>query len=363
MNIKKITPWIKVLCALLLISAGLHAGFSLSPSFADGFNLHVSHYPRFILSKITGILPFSLAEILLFSILPVAVAVAIRLIRSNKSTKESILFLLKLLFSFLGIIYILFVLTFAAGYKAETVDLRLGIEKEKLEAEEIYTALSYAVDKTNSAVDSVSYTESGASEMPFEINELSAILSASYEKFFREYDLGKSFDSKVKPLIISPIMTYTHISGVYSFFTGEANLNTNFPDYVCVFSAAHEMAHQRGFAREDEANFMAFLICTESDNEYVQYAGWLSVYNYLAPALRQANYDLFYDAASKLSEKATDELIAYNRFFDKYRNSAASKVSDKVNDTYLKVQGTEGLRSYGLVTDLAVAYINNLSDN
>ncbi len=191
--------------------------------------------------------------------------------------------------------------------------------------------------------------------------ELSRILSDSYEKVYAEYGLGKSFSSRVKPLIISPVMTYTHISGVYSFFTGEANLNTNFPDYVCAFSAAHEMAHQRGFAREDEANFMAFLICTESDNEYVEYAGWLSIYNYLASALRQADYDLFYDAASKLSENATGELIAYNRFFDKYRDSTASDVSDTLNNAYLESQGTEGTKSYGMVVDLAVSYY--LTDN
>ena len=50
------------------------------------------------------------------------------------------------------------------------------------------------------------------------------------------------------------------------------------------------------------------------------------------------------------------EMIAYSEFFDKYRDSTASKVSGTVNDTYLKIQGTEGTKSYGMVTDLAVAY-------
>ena len=55
-----------------------------------------------------------------------------------------------------------------------------------------------------------------------------------------------------------------------------------------------------------------------------------------------------YDLASKMR--------AYSAFFDKYRENVVADVSEVVNDTYLKVQGTEGTRSYGMVTDLAVAY-------
>ena len=54
--------------------------------------------------------------------------------------------------------------------------------------------------------------------------------------------------------------------------------------------------------------------------------------------------------------KANQELIAYIEFFNKYRDSAMSDVSDIFNDTYLKLQGTEGIKSYGMVVDLAVAY-------
>ena len=51
------------------------------------------------------------------------------------------------------------------------------------------------------------------------------------------------------------------------------------------------------------------------------------------------------------------EMSAYSRFFDPYRDSAAAKVVSKTNDAYLKSQAVKaGERSYGLVTDLAVAY-------
>ena len=49
-------------------------------------------------------------------------------------------------------------------------------------------------------------------------------------------------------------------------------------------------------------------------------------------------------------------MSAYSKFFDKYRENIAEKVSDKVNDTFLTINGTEGVKSYGMVVDLAVAY-------
>jgi hypothetical protein len=54
-------------------------------------------------------------------------------------------------------------------------------------------------------------------------------------------------------------------------------------------------------------------------------------------------------------------MAAYSAFYEKYRTSKVAEVSHAINDTYLKIQGTVGTKSYGMVTDLAVAYykINN----
>ena len=53
------------------------------------------------------------------------------------------------------------------------------------------------------------------------------------------------------------------------------------------------------------------------------------------------------------------EMAAYSVFFTKYANSTASTVTGAVNDTFLKLQGTEGTKSYGMVVDLAVAYFKD----
>ena len=152
-------------------------------------------------------------------------------------------------------------------------------------------------------------------------------------------------------------MTYTHISGVYSLFTGEANINVNFPDYIVAYTSAHEMAHLCGIAREDEANFAAFLVCDLSTDHYLRYSGYLNVYEYLADALYSASPEKYREAASELCDTARSELRAYYEFFEKYRENVAANVTDAVNSAYLTTFTGNDTRSYGMVVDLCALYL------
>ena len=156
--------------------------------------------------------------------------------------------------------------------------------------------------------------------------------------------------------MFSDAMSYTHITGVYTFFTGEANLNAIFPDYTLPYTAAHELSHQRGIARENEANFMAFLVCAASEDDYVRYCAYLNLYEYVASALYKADQTLYMKAYSTLPMCVKNEMSAYSRFIQKYADSKVSEVSEAVNNTFLVLHGTEGTKSYGMVVDLAVTY-------
>ena len=193
--------------------------------------------------------------------------------------------------------------------------------------------------------------------MPYGYDTLSEKLLEAYEKVSAEHSFISQFYSRVKPVILSEPWTYTHIAGVYTYFTGEANINVNFPDYTIPYTAAHEMAHQRGIAREDEANFVAFLVCAASDDDYIRYSGYLNLYEYVSSALYRADKEAYGEVRAKLDPKARVEMSAYSVFFDKYRENVAATVTETVNNGYLTMQGTPGTKSYGMVVDLAVAYI------
>jgi hypothetical protein len=250
-----------------------------------------------------------------------------------------------------------FVFGFAPAYRGSTLDKKLEIDRRDVSAEELYETALILSEKINEEYAAVSYnTESGFSVMPYGYGEMNDKLMEAYSDVCDKYGFVQKLDSNIKPVMLSELMSYTHITGVYSFFTGEANLNVAFPDYTLPFTAAHEFSHQRGIAREDEANFMAFLVCIESKDNYIRYCGYLNLYEYVASALYSADPELYYVAEGSLPKPVKDEMIAYSRFFQKYRHSVASQVSGAVNNSFLIIHGTEGTKSYGMVVDLAVAY-------
>jgi hypothetical protein len=212
------------------------------------------------------------------------------------------------------------------------------------------------IDRLNALVPQVIYVEEVGSIRPYSHEDTVRLCLESYAKLSEEYPFIQKLDAPVKQIMLSEYMTYTHISGVYTFFTGEANLNTNYPYFVNVYTTAHEMAHQRGIARENEANFLAYLVCIHSDDPYMQYAGYLNMYEYLASPLYSASPSLYSKTTGNLNHYARYDLQCYSEFFEKYRDNTAADVSNAVNNTYLVLQGTEGSKSYGMVVDLAVAY-------
>ena len=125
------------------------------------------------------------------------------------------------------------------------------------------------------------------------------------------------------------------------------------------------MSHQRGIAREDEANFVAFLVCMESDDVYIRYSALVNLLQYVSSALSRADSELYATVyRGHYSSALRSELSAYSKFFDEYRQSTASTVVGAVNDTFLQSQGqTQGTQSYGLVVDLFVAYYKSALAN
>ena len=293
---------------------------------------------------------------LLLSIPLIVLAIVVYANRHYVDTWRDVAIFCTALLSLLALVFSLFTFAFAPAYYGKTLDKKLGIERREVSAEELYDTAMILVENINEESEKVVFRTRSFSVMPYTLSEMNDHLLDSYDTACDKYGFIQRLNSRIKPVMLSEAMSYTHITGVYTFFTGEANLNVDFPDYTLPFTAAHELAHQRGIAREDEANFVAYLVCIESSEAYIRYSGYLNLFEYVASALARADVNLYKEAIANLSQTARYEMVAYSNFFDKYRDSVASEISGVVNDTYLTIQGTPGTASYGMVVDLAVAY-------
>ena len=346
-----------IIFVLTAISFVLYITFRVNVNFADTFNRTVSPIGRMVMAKLTGWLPFSFAEMLLL-LAPVILVTAIVIgAKRHCQTSRRMWIYVACIFSVVCMVFNLFVWNFAPGYNALPLDKKLELERKPVSGEELAHTADILLEELKAIEADILFTETGSSRMPYTYDEMNKLLMQAYDRTTQKYDFIDDFDSRVKPVMLSEPMSYTHITGVYTFFTGEANINVNFPDYTIPYTAAHELAHQRGIAREDEANFVAFLECMESDDAYIRYSGALNLYEYVVSALYSADKELYKENYAKQPKTIIAERIAYSEFFDKYRENTVADISEATNNAYLQSQGApQGTRSYGMVVDLAVAY-------
>ncbi|MHC1695421.1 MAG: DUF3810 domain-containing protein [Eubacteriales bacterium] len=355
---------VPVLIGFILAAAGglLTLAARSGPEAAEFLSSTVSFALRWLLAKVTYLVPFSVGEALLI-ILPFAVIIYLagKIIHAVRSRRPSVLAggLLRLL-SVAGAVYFLYAATHGINFYRYTIEENMGMTRRLLSADDLEGAYVTMRDLSAELIKSSDeiYSGGGSTLMPYTRDEMSKKLMEAYSSLRGKYPFLNDVAAPVKPVVLSVPMTYTHIAGVYSFFTGESNINTNFPDYTLPYTSAHEMAHQRGIAREDEANFVAFLVCMESEDDYIRYSGMAGMLEYLSNALHKADPDRYFELVQTLDGTILNEFNAYRIFFEKYREATVAKVSGAVNDSFLKAQGQEmGEASYGRVVDLAVVWL------
>ena len=347
-----------IVFSLTLISLIFYIFVLNSVSFADFFNYYMSAPTRLILAWLTLIFPFSVAEVVLF-LLPVILVVLIFLaVKFGKKGKRASIKYLTVILSIPCLIFVTFVWSYSSGYHTTKIEEKMGLDRDAINKQELYEAYVIIVNELNCLVDEIEYDETGASIMPYSYSEMSGKICDAYDAFVEKHDVLQTFYSKIKPLMISEPMTYTHLSGIYSFMSGEANINVNYPDFIIATSSAHEMAHQRGIAREDECNFLAFAVLIESEDPFLRYSAYLDIYSNVAAALRGEDANLALTVA--IDRRAINDLISYSIFFDKYRDSVAAEITDSINNSYLQANGqTEGTKTYGMMTESVCAYLLN----
>jgi hypothetical protein len=163
-----------------------------------------------------------------------------------------------------------------------------------------------------------------------------------------------------KPVLLHDLMARFGIAGMYSPFTGEPNYIETMPGFDLPSTMAHEMAHARGFAREDEADFVSFVICTSSSDPRLKYSGYLSGLRILSQ-LAGSDPQRYREIAKLLEDGPKRDLKARYEFWGRY-SGKTSYLGNRVNDFYLKANGIRsGVKNYDEVSALIIGYFRRLN--
>jgi len=327
----------------------------------DIYALHVYKWISQILSTITGILPFSLAEVLVILLPVTALVILIRFIILMIAVKEG-----RLQRFFRGILnvlctasVILFLFTMFGGlnYYRYPFSYYSNLTIQNSSVDELYALTKSLALQANDLRAQIPKTDANG---VFQLAESNQVLAQKANKAFtslsKEYPvLGGSYGAP-KPVLFSNIMSSTEITGIFIPFTMEANVNVDIPDYSIPATMFHELAHLRGFMREDEANFIAYLAGMNSGDVEFEYSSTMLALITAGNALYDQNPLLYTEIRSLYSDGVIKDISANSEYWAKYDDTVVSTVSNKINDTYLKANNqTDGVQSYGRMLDLLLA--------
>jgi hypothetical protein len=304
-----------------------------------------------------GILPFSLAEWLcVLAALGVLVYPGItlyQLIRRPEKLRRVYAALVALLAGAL-LAYALLCWLWGIGFYSYTVSELSGIEAEELRVEELKEVAIAFAEAANEAGEAASRDEDGV--FVCDVPNLLAEAPALYEDLPAEFAFLEGPGPRPKPLVFSYLMSHMNFTGFFFPFTGEANINVHAPDCFIPSTVAHELSHQRGITREQDANFIAVVVCMESEEVDVVYSGALLAYVHLSNALRQASYEDWEEASAYLGDDVRRDLADNNAYWEDFQTPAA-EASEAAYSEFLHNQGEElGMRSYGACVDMLVTY-------
>ena len=197
-----------------------------STAVADFFNSTLCHEFRKLMASFGDLFSFSLIEVVVLS-LPIILFVVIYLSVRAFSRGRGLRFIINIL-AVLLLIYSGHLIALGIGYKTTPISDRMGIGEVEVNEENLSEVMTMLRDEVNELAPLVSRNESGVFESGYDFDELSKIICSSYEDFYEKYGFPESFSSRVKGVYHGNLMSYLEITGIYTYITGEANVNVNY---------------------------------------------------------------------------------------------------------------------------------------
>lgn len=353
----KLCPLRHVLLLLNALIIGLHlttrGNYALNRALSANFVRPVHR----VLSRVTDLVPFSLAEaIYALAIIGGTVYIITKLIRifRQKEWGKQVYIILITLLTAGAVFYGGFCLLWGVFYYGDDFMTQSGLRREKISTEQLQEVTAWYAQLANEYAGQVPRDEQGVCQL--DRREILARSPQVYLGLEQRFPCLQGPEVHAKGMLFSRVMSLVDFTGFFFPLTAEANVNTDFPSSLFPSTVAHELAHQRGVAKEQEANFVAVLACLDyGDPEYV-YSAALLAYTHLGNALYSADRVAWEQVYGSLDESVLRDFAA-NRAYWKQYETPVQKASNTVYESFLQSYDQNlGLKSYGACVDLLVNY-------
>ena len=316
----------------------------------------VRPFHRFMAS-LTGGLPFSLAEVLISAGIVAGLAYLLYFILRLLLLPGRFAAVYRLFMTCAAafvVIYGGFCALWGVYYYTSDFEAQSGIRARPMTTGQLETVTRYFTDLVNEYAPLVPRDDG----LVFAADQAEYFSRSAelYDAVARQIPCLSGDPVPAKPFFFSRFMSHVNFSGFFFPFTAEANINVDCPGCLVPSTIAHEQAHQRGVAQEDEANFCAVLASLTDGDPVYCYSACLLAYIHLGIALYGADYDAWLNNYQRLCPEALADLSANSAYWAKFQ-TPVSRVSESVYTGFLHSYGqTLGLQTYGKCVDLLVTY-------
>ncbi len=353
----------RLLIFLFLLAIAIRL-FSMNEDWVEKYYTY-AFYPFFstLFRFLLGWIPFSVGDILYVAALIYLISKVWKFLRIlvKRKVKEYLSWILFRKFLKLVLwIYVIFNLAWGLNFDRAGIAGQLGLDVKPYTIDELYQLtkiLHTRVNEYAAVVDSAKRDRLNSNDSLFE-QGIRDFNKASEQYSFLQYQFPS-----IKPSLYGASGKYFGYTGYYNPFTGEAQLKTSMPVFMKSFVLNHEIAHQIGYARENEASFVSWLVGKNSESPEVRY----SIY-----------YELFYDAFyqfwktknmmhslalfRELHPRVLTDKKTEMGYLDRTKNMVAPFMSTAY-DKYLKLNNQpKGKATYDEVIAWLVAYMRKYGE-
>ncbi len=369
--------YLAIIISLAVFLLGFNLLYRNNVNFATTYSNNI--YPYFVktLGFICSAAPFSVFELMIAVLVCLFLFCLVKLIvllckyhsKSNRfyffyHLKKYLLNLVCMVLIFL----IVYSLTCGVNYYRIPFSTSADIKLKEHSTEDLKKLCQLIIDDVNEYSTRIPTDSDGV--FTTDNISLSKTAAIAMEELSIKYPCLSDYYPDAKAIICSPFMSYQNITGIYSPFTIEANYNDDITDMEKPFTICHELSHLSGYMREDEANFIAYLGCMESDSIEFKYSGSIMALIYVSnQVFENCDIEDYDELMSQLSVQAQRDLDNQWNYWNSYEEKieevsigdvTISDITNEINNTYLESNGqADGVQSYDRVTDLLLSYYEN----
>ncbi len=319
--------------------------------YSNGIYISISSFFQYLL----GWLNFSIGDIfyitLIFLILRYIVLVFKRKFKLKKSDFYNIV-------SFISIIYFWFHMSWGLNYYRLPLHKQLNV-KSDYNTEELISFTDFLIAETNSIHSLLVQNDTLPVSFEQSENEYEKTVFNNFKQ--TQFQNQHVQSQSIKPSLLSLPLSYMGFDGYINPFTHEAQYNDKVPKYKFPTLIAHEMGHQLGYAKENEANFVSCFVNMYSKNEKMRYTGFTYALKFCLNEVYRRSPDDFERLKSKVNPGILKNYKETQLFWESYKNPL-EPVFKNIYGNFLKVNNQpQGIRSYNYVVALLVNYFSKNS--